>query len=218
VAVEERIRVLLADDHAPTRALVRDALEGGGFEVVAEAASGPQAVDAGIRLHPQVACLDIRMPGSGIDAAESLAAIDPPPAIVMLTVSEDDEDLFAALRAGASGYLLKGMNLGELPDRLRAVLAGEAVLPGSLAARLVAEFRLRERRRLLTATERRNRRLTTREWEVLELLARGMTTLEIADQLYVSRVTVRSHVTAILRKLQVRSRSAAVAVLQSGRY
>jgi DNA-binding NarL/FixJ family response regulator len=218
VAITEPIRVIVADDHAPTRALVREALERGGFAVVAEAASASATVEAAVRFRPQLVCLDIRMPGGGIQAAESLTALDPAPAIVMLTVSQDDDDLFAALRAGASGYLLKGMNLGELPNRLRAVLSGEGVLSGGLAARLIEEFRLRERRRLLTTSEHRNRRLTTREWEVLDLMAHGLTTAEIAKQLFVSPVTVRSHVTAIVRKLQVPNRSAAVALLRSGRF
>ena len=218
MAVEEPVRVLVADDHAPTRALLRDALERGGFNVIAEAGTASEAVVAAKRLVPQVAVLDIRMPGGGIEAAESLSALDPAPAIVMLTVSQDNEDLFSALRAGASGYLLKGLSTEELPAKLRAVLAGEAALSGGLVAQLVVEFRLRERRRLLTTTEQRSRRLTNREWEVLELMANGLTTAEIAARMYINPVTVRSHVTAILRKLQVPDRSAAVAVLRSGRW
>ena len=217
MAVETRRRVLVADDHAPTRALVNDALTRGGFEVVAEAANASEAIAAAIAHHPDVALLDVRMPGGGIEAAEALAGHDPPPVIVMLTVSQDDEDLFAALRAGASGYLLKGMNVEDLPQRLRAVIAAEAPLPGTLVARLITEFRLRERRRILTTREDRSRRLSAREWEVLDLLADGLTTAEIAARLYVNPVTVRSHVAATVRKLRVPNRDAAVALLRNDR-
>jgi two-component system nitrate/nitrite response regulator NarL len=218
VAVAEPNRVLIADDHAPTRTLVRDALEQGRFEVVAEVATASDAVTAALHCHPHVALLDIRMPGGGINAAEALTSAHPALAVVMLTVSQDDEDLFAALRAGASGYLLKGMNTQDLPDKLRAVLGGEATLPGSLIAKLVAEFRFRERRRLLATPEDRTRRLSAREWEVLELMADGLSTSEIARQVFVNPVTIRSHVAAIVRKLQVPNRNAAVALLRNGRH
>jgi DNA-binding NarL/FixJ family response regulator len=206
--------VLVADDHPPTRAMVREALEHDGFVVVADVATADLAVAAAERYHPDLALLDIRMPGGGIEAARALAALDPPPAIVMLTVSQDDDDLFAALRAGASGYLLKGLNAQDLAGKLRSVLDGEASLPGTLVAKLIAEFRVRERRRLLTTNEDRRRRLTAREWEILELMSSGLTTAQIADRTYVNPVTVRSHVAAILRKLQVPNRAAAVAVMR----
>jgi DNA-binding NarL/FixJ family response regulator len=217
MAVGEPIRVLVADDHAPTRALVRDALERDSFEVVAEAATSDGAVALAATCLPDLVVLDIRMPGGGINAAASIASLDPAPAIVMLTVSRDDDDLFAALRAGASGYLLKGLKAEELPGRLRAVLAGEASLSGSLVAKLVTEFRRRERWRLLTSHEDRRRRLTRREWEVLELMADGLTTAQIAERTYVNPVTVRTHIAAILRKLQVRDRGEAVALLLQDR-
>jgi DNA-binding NarL/FixJ family response regulator len=197
--------------------MVRDALQRDGFDVVAEVGTAELAIAAAERHHPDLALLDIRMPGGGIEAARVIADLDSPPAIVMFTVSEDDADLFAALRAGASGYLLKGLGMQELGSSLRAVLAGEASLPGSLVAKLVEEFRVRERRRLLTTNEDRRRRLTAREWEVLELMAAGLTTAQIAEKTYVSSVTVRTHVGAILRKLQVPNRAAAVAVLRGAR-
>lgn len=218
MAVTEASRVLVADDHAPTRALVRAALERGGLLVVAEAATAAQAVHAAEQLHPDLALLDIRMPGGGIDAAQAIAALDPAPTIVMLTVSEDDQDMFGALRAGAAGYLLKGMNTEELPGKLRAVLAGEGALPGTLVPKLIDEFRVRERRRFFTSTDDRRRRLTTREWDVLEMLADGLNTGQIARRMFISPVTVRSHVAAILRKLQVPDRDAAVAFLRTGRH
>ncbi len=217
MAIDMPVRVVLADDHAPTRALVREALELGGFEIVAESADASGAVAAVRRTSPQVALLDIRMPGNGIVAAAAIAADRPDTSLVMLTVSEDDADLFGALRAGASGYLLKGMDPTRLPDTLRAVLAGEAALPGSLVARLVTEFRGRERRRILTGGAGREQRLTEREWEVLEFLEEGLSTADIAERLYIAKVTVRSHVAAIVRKLQVRDREAAVRLLRGHR-
>jgi len=203
------VRVLIADDHPPTRAGVRSALEAGGqFSVVAEAPSAPAAVASALELHPEVALLDIHMPGHGITAAREITAALPDTAVVMLTVSRDDTDLFAALRAGARGYLLKDIDPARLPLALEGVLAGEAALPRGLVARLIEEFRTRD-----DAARRREgplAHLTDREWEVLHLMREGKSTSEMAAELYVSAVTVRSHVSAILRKLQVTSREDAV--------
>ena len=147
--VSAPIRVLIADDHAPTRAGVREVLEGDGFAVCAEVASGPAAVEAARAEQPDVCLLDIRMPGGGIAAASEIAEELPDAAIVMLTVSRDDADLFDALRAGARGYLLKDVDRAELPAALRGALAGEAPLPANLVARLIEEFRERGRRKRL---------------------------------------------------------------------
>jgi two-component system, NarL family, nitrate/nitrite response regulator NarL len=123
--------VLVADDHAPTRAGVRSSLEADGFVVCAEASDARGAVEASVRERPDVCLLDIRMPGSGIAAAASISAKVPETAIVMLTVSHDESDFFDALRAGAAGYLLKDTDPRLLPQLLRAVVAGEGVLsPG----------------------------------------------------------------------------------------
>ena len=183
--------------------------------MTAEAADAAGAIAAVRETNPQVALLDIRMPGNGISAAAAISADRPETSIVMLTVSQDDADLFGALRAGATGYLLKGMDPTRLPHTLRAVLAGEAALPGSLVARLVTEFRGRERRHFLIGG--RDQRLTDREWEVLEFLDKGLSTADIADRLFIAKVTVRSHVAAILHKLQVPDRSAAVRLLRGNR-
>lgn len=204
------IRVLVADDHVPTRAGVRRVLEEHAFEVCAEAADADRAVAAAEAERPDVCLLDIRMPGGGIAAAGRIAAALPEAAIVMLTVSRDDADLFDALRAGASGYLLKDIERDRLPEALRGVVAGEAQLPATLVARLVEEFRHRGRRRRLLSARRPGVQLREREWEVLELLREGQSTAEIARRLFVAEVTVRSHVSAILRKLRVPDREAAV--------
>ncbi|MGH9206591.1 MAG: response regulator [Acidimicrobiales bacterium] len=210
------LSAILADDHPPTRASVRGALERAGFDVRAEAWDADGAVSAALAHRPNVALLDIRMPGGGIQAASRIAAGAPESAIVMLTVSNEDVDLFAALRAGATGYLIKGMVPNEIPKALQRVLNGEAVLPGTLVAWLVEEFRRRDRRRTLTFVGQRGSRLTDREWEVLELLDRGRTTAQIAAELYIATVTVRSHISAILRKLQVADREAALRLLRQG--
>jgi DNA-binding NarL/FixJ family response regulator len=189
------LRVLIADDHGPTRSGVRRALESGGVTVCGEAKDAGSAVALAAATHPDVALLDIRMPGSGIQAARDIAGQLPNTAIVMLTVSRSDEDLFDALRAGASGYLM---------------INGEAALSRTLVAKLIEEFRRRSGRRRLNVLGRGTARLTEREWEVLDLLKDGLSTSEIARRLYISNVTVRSHVSAIIRKLNVDSRAAAV--------
>jgi DNA-binding NarL/FixJ family response regulator len=214
--VTEPASVLIADDHAPTRADIRSILEEDGrFTVLWEAGDAPAAVAAAVEGKPQVCLLDVRMPGGGVAAAWEISARLPETKIVMLTVSRDDKDLFAALRAGASGYLLKDVAPDRLADALEAVLSGESALPGSLVARLVAEFRDRgPRRRTLVSAESGGAQLTSREWQVLELMRQGMTTAQIARRLVVSPATVRSHVAAILRKLRVPDREAALKLFE----
>jgi RNA polymerase sigma factor (sigma-70 family) len=208
--------VLIADDHPPTRAGVRLALADRGFTICAEAADAAGAVTGAIRERPDVCLLDIRMPGGGIAAAEEIAARVQDTVIVMLTVSRDDADLFDALRAGASGYLLKDIDRELLPAALRGVMAGEVTLPRQLVTRLVDEFEARSRRRFRLVRPAGDR-LTEREWDVLELLHDGHTTREISERLSISEVTVRRHVSGILRKLRVGSRREAVRLLEPRR-
>jgi DNA-binding NarL/FixJ family response regulator len=205
-------RVLIADDHAMAREGIRLVLERGGFEICAEVGDGPSAVEAAERERPDVCLLDVRMPGSGIRAAEEIARRVPESAIVMLTVSRRDSDLFDALRAGASGYLLKDTHPNRLPLALQGVLDGEAALPRDLVALLIDEFRERGRRR--PHLRRRGVVLTDRESQVLEMLDEGLSTNQIAERLFVEPVTVRTHVSAILRKLHVPSRKAALELLE----
>lgn len=206
--------VLVADDHPPTRAGVRLALERGGFTVTAEAADARSAVERARELKPDVCLLDIHMPGNGIAAAEEIARLLPDAAVVMLTVSQADEDLFDALEAGALGYLLKDTSPLRLADALRAVLAGEAALPAHLVTKVVSEFRRRRRRRRLSLPGRKPVDLTDREYEVLAMLRDGLSTAEIAQRLFVAPVTVRTHVASILHKLRVPDRRAAVELLE----
>lgn len=189
---------------------MRRALEDGGFTVCAEATDAEEAIYAALREQPDVCLLDICMPGSGISAAEAISAELPECAIVMLTVSRSDSDLFAALRAGASGYLLKDIDPDRLPHALRGVLEGEAALPRDLAALLIEEFRRRSRYQRLRLVRRGGEDLTSEEWEVLELMRSGLRTSDIADHLAISTVTVKTHIVAILRKLRLSSRSEAL--------
>lgn len=207
-------RVLLADDHAPTRADIRDALEADErFLVVAEAADAAGAVSRALRVRPDVCVLDLNMPGSGVAAAWEISSRLPATKVVMLTVSDEDEHVRSALRAGAAGYLLKDMNPQRLPHALADVIAGEVAIPRRLVARLVEDYRDRGRRRRLLADDVRAQ-LTSREWEVLDLLRRGLSTREIAGRLVVSDATVRSHVAALLKKLGVEDREAAVRMFE----
>ena len=143
------------------------------FEVCAVTADAAGAVDAAMRERPDLCLLDVRMPGGGLFAAWEISARLPRTKIVMLTVSGEDADLFAALRAGAEGYLLKTMSFARLPDALQGVRAGEAAIPPSLVARLLQRFRAREPRRRQPIEAPGAERLTSREWEVLELLIQG---------------------------------------------
>jgi DNA-binding NarL/FixJ family response regulator len=205
-------RVLIADDHAPTRADVRRVLDGDErFEVCAELADAAEAVQAALDEQPDVCLLDLGMPGSGLAAVWEITARLPEARIVILTISDSDASLFSAVRAGARGYLLKTMNLNRLPDALDGVCRGEAAMQRTLMARVLEHFRQREPRWRHTAGTGRTRyRLTSREWEVLELLAQGRSTAEIAEQLVLSSSAVRVHIASIVRKLRVPDRSAAV--------
>lgn len=206
------IRILLADDHPMFREGVAHSLGGEpGFEVVAQAASGEEAVEHARRLTPAVALLDVTMPGmGGIEAAARIAASVPGIRIVMLTVSEDKDNLLAALKAGAHGYVLKGASASELREIVRNVAAGEAFVTPALASRLLVEFsRPRERDPLSE--------LTQREIDVLELLSLGSTNREIAERLHLAEKTVKHYVTCILQKLHARSRTeAALIAVQHG--
>lgn len=207
------IRIVMADDHAHIRARIRQALEEGGCEVCAEGASASEALRLALEHRPDVVLLDIHMPGNGIQAAVQISRALPQTAIVMLTQSMEDDDLFDSLRAGASGYLLKDTDPADLPGALRGVLAGEAAMPARLVTRILDEFRAPSRRRFVLRSAVASK-LSAREWEVMELLGRGLSTEDVAGRLFLSPTTVRVHVSTVLRKLRVKDRDSAFRLLR----
>ena len=211
--MQKDLNVLIADDHPATRAGIRASLEADGFSVCAEVGDAKAAIEVAVKERPDVCLLDVHMPGNGIAAASRISSAVEETAIVMLTVSRSDQDLFDSLRAGASGYLLKETEPERLPLALRGVLAGEAAIPRTLAARLIEEFRERGRRRKLPLLGTRGVELTSREWEVLDLMRQGCTTEQMAARLFVSPVTIRTHISSILKKLHVSDREAAINLL-----
>ena len=194
------------------------ALAADGFVVCAESGDGAAAVDAALKERPDLCLIDVSLPGGGgIRAAGEISQQLPSTAIVMLAASLDEDELFAALGAGADGYLLKDIDPARLPFTLQRVLEGEAALPRALTTRIIEEFRRRDGRRRLLLGRQHGVQLTAREWEVLEALEARLSTAAIADRLSVSPVTVRRHVSEILRKLRVPDREAAVRVMESRR-
>jgi DNA-binding NarL/FixJ family response regulator len=208
------LRVLLADEHEPTLVGMRATLEHAAMEIVAQATNGPDAVVAAMGSHPDVAVLDVDMPGGAIEAAAQIARELPETAVVMLGSTARDEDLFAALRAGARGFLLKDTNPDRLPHALAGVVKGEAALPRVLMARVIEEFRNGERSRTPLVGPG-GEAASDREFEVLSLMTEGLTTREIAERVGISAVTVRRHASALVRKLGVADRAAAVEVFRS---
>lgn len=206
--------MVVADDHPQHRALVREVLEAAGFEVCSEAADAATAAKAVLEHRADLALLDVRMPGGGARAAREIKASSPSTFVVMLTVSDESADLFDALRAGASGYVLKGGDPRRIPEILERVVSGEAVAPASLVQQMVGTMP----RRLRASLAGQQPPLTSREWEVLELLAEDYTTAEISERLFVAEVTVRSHIGAILHKLGVKDRAEAVSFLLRGNH
>ena len=213
------IQVLIADDHEPTREDIRRTLERDPrFSICGEVADAAAAVARAIEVRPDIVLLDIRMPGSGLTALWEIASRLPDTRIVMLTVSEEESDLFAALRAGAHGYLLKDMDPRRLPEALYDVHEGTTAVPRRLVSVMMEEFRDgNPRRRALTATSELEGRLTSREWQVLDLMRQGLSTAEIGRRLFLSQTTVRTHIAAVVKKLGVDSREAAVRLFDEQR-
>jgi DNA-binding NarL/FixJ family response regulator len=207
------IRVVMADDHAHIRRMFRASLEEGGCEVCGEGATAEDAVKLARSCEPDVVLLDIHMPGNGIEAARRIHEELPQTAIVMLTSSRDDDDLFDALRAGASGYLLKGSDPREIPGQLRDVLAGRAAMSPALMARVLEEFRAPRKRSIVRRSSPAADKLSTREREIMQLLAEGLSTQDVATKLFVSATTVRVHVSSVLRKLRVKDRESALRLI-----
>jgi DNA-binding NarL/FixJ family response regulator len=202
------IRVLLADDQTLVRAGFRKLLEAEpGVDVVAEAGDGLAALEAARRFRPDVVLMDIRMPRlDGLAATTRLVAAMPATRVVVLTTFDLDEYVFEALRAGASGFLLKDAPPEELVRALRVVASGEALLSPSVTRRLIEEFASRP----VPRPDHRMQALTPREREVLVLVAGGLSNGEIATRLYLGESTVKTHLTGVLTKLGLRDRAQAV--------
>ena len=205
------IRVLVVDDHALFRRGLQMVLEQeDDIEVVGEAGDGAEAVEKSADTMPDIVLMDVRMPKrGGIDACTAIKDAVPSAKIIMLTISDEEADLYDAIKAGASGYLLKEISIEEVAAAIRAVHEGQSLISPSMASKLLNEFatmikKTDERQQLPTP------RLTAREMEVLRLVAKGLNNRDIAKQLFISENTVKNHIRNILEKLQLHSRMEAV--------
>ncbi|MCK9903975.1 MULTISPECIES: response regulator [Parafrankia] len=205
------IRVLIVDDHALFRRGLEMVLaQEVDIEVVGEAADGSEAVTMAAEMAPDIVLMDVRMPRrGGIDATSAIKEKVPSAKIVMLTISDEEADLFDAIKAGAMGYLLKEISIDEVAADIRAVYNGQSLISPSMASKLLSEFaamiKTKDDRPQLPTP-----RLTDREMEVLRLVAKGLNNRDIAKQLYISENTVKNHIRNILEKLQLHSRMEAV--------
>jgi DNA-binding NarL/FixJ family response regulator len=212
-AAPQHPSVVIADDDISLRREVRDALEAEGFVVVAEASDAATAIGAATRLGPDICLIEIELPLEGLNAVGRIARASPKTRVVVLSRSDNPEDVVTAFTRGASGYLLKGLSGERLASTLRGAYSGEPPLSRSLVPYLVDEVRRGSIRRLTLPGGAVT--LTPREWEVGELLRDGRTTTEIADRLGVSPITVRRHVGLLLNKLGAEDRKAAVELLRA---
>ncbi|MDQ2825477.1 MAG: response regulator transcription factor [Actinomycetota bacterium] len=203
---DEPIRVVISDDHELFRRGLKMVLEAeDDIDVVAEAADGHEAVARTEELAPDVVLMDVRMPRmGGIEATRLIRQLFPTTRIIVLTVSDEEDDLYGAVKAGANGYLLKEVSIEEVADAVRAVYAGQSLISPALASKLLADFAARAKADDNAVT---SPRLSDREVAVLKLVALGHGNDEIAGQLGVSESTVRNHVANILVKLQLRTQT-----------
>lgn len=208
--------IVLVEDEPVTRTTLRGLLEGAGFEVTAEAGDAETAIEVSVRERPRLCLVDLNIPGGGIRVVREVSQRVPEALVVVLTASPDHRDLLDAIRAGASGYLLKSMNPNRIGHALRGELAGEAAIPRFLVAELVRDLQTLGRHRVIAGRHGRAE-LTSREWEILELMCDGLSGPTIAKRLKLSPVTVRRHTAETVRKLGVRDREEAIALMQEHR-
>lgn len=206
--------VVLVEDEELVRASVRGILERNEFTVCAEATTAAEGIEAALRERPAICLVDLGLPDrSGIEVARELSRRAPATAVVMLSASDGHDDLVDAIRAGAVGYLLKDMDPERLAHALQGVVNGEAAIPRTLMAHLVTELQTQGRRRLAIGRDGATE-LSSREWQVLDLLCEDLSTVEIAERLALSPVTVRRHLSQLTRKLGVGDRDAVVALVE----
>jgi DNA-binding NarL/FixJ family response regulator len=202
------VRILIVDDHTLFREGVRAILKAvSDFEIVGEAATGEEAIDKVSTLKPDIILMDIQMPDiNGVEATNKILKEHPEMGIIILTMLEDDDSLFSALRAGARGYVLKGADKAEMVKSIRAVANGEALFGPAIANRLTRFFKNPGRMKKQSAFPE----LTDREFEVLELIAKAHNNQEIAENLHISIKTVSNHISNVFNKLQVADRTEAI--------
>ena len=201
------IRVLLADDHRMLREGLRRSLSEEGFDIVGEAENGEQAVRMATDLQPDVVLMDVSMPEmDGVEATRGIREQPDAPQVIMLTMHADKEVLADAIRAGASGYLVKDCSTEEVAEAVRMAHQGDTALSPQLAATMLDEVRRLD----VPDTSEEDRVITKREEEVLQLIADGCSTPEVAEQLYISQKTVKNHLASIYQKLDARDRTQAV--------
>ncbi len=202
----DQVRVVVIDDHPLFRTGVSQSLAmDEGISVVGEGASRAEARALIDRLAPDLVLLDISMPDNGIDVAREILGLPSPPLVVMLTVSEEDDDVIQALEAGAVGYILKGIKASDLIGAVKSVMAGESFVSPNLAMRLISNARIRKDESAVAP-------LSQQEQRTLRLVARGLNNREIADELAIQEKTVKFHVSNVMRKLKVRNRVEATVI------
>lgn len=203
------MRVMLVDDRPLMRNGIASLLRAHGHEVVAEANDGQEALTAVEKSSPDLILMDIQMPVmGGLEATRLIKAQHPDAKIVMLTVSDDENDLFEAVKSGAHGYLLKDLEASQFFEALDAIARGEGVIPTRLAGNLLTEFRSRSQQAAKTDS---SDSLSPREHEVLDLVSQGLTNKEVAERLYISENTVKYHMKNILDKLHLQNRAQVIA-------
>jgi len=212
-APTKRAHVLIAAERLPTRVGLRLALEPEAR--CTEAADAESAVDAAVRDRPDVCLLGLDPGGQTLRVVTEIVARVPSAAVILLTSKLDEEEFMAAVRAGASGYVTQNLDPKRLPHVVQGALRGESAVPRRFVSRLLDELRTRERRRSVVLAGRGRVALTSREWEVAEMLLRSATTSEIASRLGVAPVTVRRHVGSVERKLGVSTRAEVIALLSA---